>query len=465
MTATLRAGLVHLRTVAAMDLLAPAALAFRDRGLAAMCRTPGQFSLLLAEDFTILWHTESLQQVLGFEDVVGQNGVDFIHPDDVAIVIHMLTEFGQRATGLEGPAFRPDPSDLRLRTASGDWVTVESMAFDQTGDPFINGFLVTCTQIIDRRDLAVAIELLGSGRSVEEVLASITRFGDRSMGGDSRCVIAWWHDGEARSVWSSDAALPHARMSAIAERALRAGVREPITVTDFDDPLLREVGGAGRALGYPVVTFVPIVAPNGDEIVGCFVGWGHQQVEFFMHPQMPLHVGLRIAALAIMDGRTKSDLRWAAAHDPLTLLINRAEFAQRLDAMNGSDVALMYIDLDDFKPINDLHGHPVGDAVLVEVAARIRETVGTAGVACRLGGDEFAVACVADLESSWDIAARIGEAIRRPISIGDVSVAVGASIGVAIGVHPLIPSILIQRADEALLEAKHAGKNKVKFAS
>ena len=133
--------------------------------------------------------------------------------------------------------------------------------------------------------------------------------------------------------------------------------------------------------------------------------------------------------------------------------------------MHTDDVALLYLDLDDFKPINDVHGHSVGDAVLVEVAARIRETVGVAGRAGRLGGDEFAIACpgLNDAEG-WALADRVIEAIRRPIRIGDITVAVGASIGVAMGVQPLIPSILIQRADEALLQAKDAGKNRVKIA-
>ncbi|MBK5332727.1 MAG: GGDEF domain-containing protein [Ilumatobacteraceae bacterium] len=165
-----------------------------------------------------------------------------------------------------------------------------------------------------------------------------------------------------------------------------------------------------------------------------------------------------------MDGRRKGDLRWAASHDPLTLLVNRAEFARELDAMHGGDVALLYLDLDDFKPINDVHGHSVGDAVLVEVAARIRETVGTAGRAGRLGGDEFAIACPGlDDADGWALADRVIAAVRRPIRVGDITV-VGASIGVAMGVQPLIASILIQRADDALLQAKDAGKNTVKIA-
>jgi diguanylate cyclase (GGDEF)-like protein len=179
-----------------------------------------------------------------------------------------------------------------------------------------------------------------------------------------------------------------------------------------------------------------------------------------------LHVGLRIAALAIMDGRTKSDLRWAASHDPLTLLINRAEFSRRLEAMDDS-VALLYIDLDDFKPVNDVFGHSIGDAVLVEVAARIRATIGPDNLAGRLGGDEFAVAIpgAGDIAVGLALAHRLVDVLRRPIHVNDLTVGIGASVGVASGIQPLIPSVLIHRADEALLEAKHAGRNMVKSAA
>jgi diguanylate cyclase (GGDEF)-like protein len=259
--------------------------------------------------------------------------------------------------------------------------------------------------------------------------------------------------------------MPDPRLAEAARMALRSGVVDAMTITDLNHPQLHGAGAVAAELGYAMANLIPIIAPEGNEVIGCLLGWGHYPVELSLHPQLPLHIGLRIASLAIMDGRRKGDLRWAASHDPLTLLINRGEFARALEEMHGDDVALLYLDLDDFKPINDVHGHSVGDAVLVEVAARIRETVGIAGRAGRLGGDEFAIACPGLNDADgWALADRVIAAIRRPIRIGDITVAVGASIGVAMGVQPLIPSILIQRADEALLQAKDAGKNTVKVA-
>ena len=100
--------------------------------------------------------------------------------------------------------------------------------------------------------------------------------------------------------------------------------------------------------------------------------------------------------MALLSGGTsclKRELRWAAAHDPLTGLANRAEFARRLDRCASDDLVLLYIDLDDFKPINDMYGHHVGDRVLVEVGRRIAAVIGPGDIVGRLGGDEFAVVC------------------------------------------------------------------------
>lgn len=440
-----------------------------SRGIAALCAATGQFALLLDEAFEILWHTPTLTTILGYESLVGRNGVEFVHPDDVGLVLELLAKVDElhAVDSTAGPAFRADPTDVRVLTSSGAWLPIEAATFDQTADPAIRGFLVTGKVITDRSDVGRSIELLGTGAAVDEVLPLIARLVDRAMGMGSRCALAWWHDADVRVAWSPDGPLPDARMAEAARMALRSGVLDAMTITDFDHPILHGAGESARALGYRVVNLVPIVAPSRAEVIGCVLSWGHHAVEFALHPQVPLHMGMRIAALAIMDDRSKSDLRWTASHDPLTLLVNRAEFARELDAMDHDDVTLLYIDLDDFKPINDVHGHSVGDAVLVEVAARIREAVGSAGVAGRLGGDEFAIACpgLGSTTDGWALADRVVAAIGGPIRVGDITVAVGASIGVAMGIQPLIPSILIQRADEAMLAAKHAGKNTVKIST
>ncbi len=437
------------------------------RALASMCRAEGEFSLLLDEQFEILWHTSSLTAVLGYESIVGRNGMEFIHPDDLQLVVDLIARFAATDTDNEStaPAFRPDPSDVRVLAESGEWIPHNSIVFDHTNDPAIRGLLVNCRVVVDRSDIALSIELLGTGAPVEEVLSVIARLADRGLGGDSRCTVAWWHGDEIRVVWSPEPPVPHPLMAAAACNAVRLGIRDATIIIDLSDPVLMGAGTPARDLGFSAAYLTPIVAPDGVEVIGCLLAWGHHAIELTVYPR-PLHVGLRIAALAIMDGRTKSDLRWAASHDPLTLLVNRAEFTRRLDAMDDS-VTLLYIDLDDFKPVNDVYGHAVGDAVLVEVATRIRDTIGPESLAGRLGGDEFAVAIPGsgDIAVGLDLAHRLVDVLRRPIDVSDLTVGIGASVGVASGIQPLIPSVLIHRADEALLEAKHAGRNMVKSAA
>ena len=342
------------------------------RGLAGLCRAEGQFTLLLDDAFDVVWHTSSLTDILGHEGIVGRNGVEFVHPDDVALVLDLLVQLGEHQTVRvdAGPAFRPEPIDIHLLTSSGDWIPMEVTTYDYLGDPAVRGFLIICKTVVDRSDIARSIELLGTGASVDEVLPLIARLADRIMGTDAD---APWRGGMTTMfglTWSPDAPMPDPRLAEAARMALRSGVVDAMTITDLHHPLLHGVGAVAADFGYRVAILNPIIAPEGNEVIGCLLGWGHYPVELSLHPQLPLHIGLRIASLAIMDGRRKGDLRWAASHDPLTLLINRGEFARTLEGMHTDDVALLYLDLDDFKPINDVHGHSVGDAVLVEVATQ-----------------------------------------------------------------------------------------------
>lgn len=259
---------------------------------------------------------------------------------------------------------------------------------------------------------------------------------------------------------------PHRMMIEAARCSLGNEISEAVTIADFDHPSVHGTKDVAERAGYSVVNIFPIILPGSTDVIGSLMAWGHHRVDLSGHPQLPLQTGLRLAALAISEGRSKDILRWNASHDPLTSLINRSEFARRLSRLDGSDIALLYVDLDDFKPINDEHGHPVGDAVLTEVAHRIRSTIGDTGFVGRLGGDEFAIAVsgIPDVEAGWMVADHLAKVISTPMTIGSLNLTVGASIGVALGVQPLIPSILIRRADDALLAAKRAGKNRVQIA-
>jgi diguanylate cyclase len=161
-----------------------------------------------------------------------------------------------------------------------------------------------------------------------------------------------------------------------------------------------------------------------------------------------------------------------ALHDPLTGLPNRSLFQQRLEAALGgsrpgdADLAVMVIDLNGFKGVNDTLGHPAGDGLLVEVAHRLREVLRDGDTVARLGGDEFAVLLpsVAHVETAREIAERVGGALRRNFLLPAGSAAVSGSVGLALrhgtseGDSNASAEELLRHADAAMYRAKTSGQ-------
>jgi diguanylate cyclase (GGDEF)-like protein len=165
-------------------------------------------------------------------------------------------------------------------------------------------------------------------------------------------------------------------------------------------------------------------------------------------------------------------LEHQAASDPLTGLPNRRYFVERLTAdcararREGSALALISIDLDYFKRVNDLHGHPFGDRVLQNVAGVLRSAARVEDVVCRVGGEEFFVLCPgAAGEDAWAIAERFRGALAGGGVLGPdgTLVRITASAGIAVYRPTTSPEELILRADRALYEAKAAGRNRVEL--
>lgn len=160
-------------------------------------------------------------------------------------------------------------------------------------------------------------------------------------------------------------------------------------------------------------------------------------------------------------------LRSAALHDPLTGVANWTLLADRIRLAgrrrDRGVVALFYADLDDFKVINDEHGHPLGDQVLAEVAARLQTCVRAADTVARVGGDQFAVLVegLANAEEVPEVARRFGAALLPPIEVDGTVVYCGASIGsvtLAESEPFPTPDAIVQRADLAMYVAKRTCK-------
>jgi diguanylate cyclase (GGDEF)-like protein/PAS domain S-box-containing protein len=173
--------------------------------------------------------------------------------------------------------------------------------------------------------------------------------------------------------------------------------------------------------------------------------------------------------------RSKADrqrLEYMVAHDPLTGLANRSEFqrhcANAIDAAARSNgaAAVLFVDLDAFKAVNDSYSHAIGDRLLVKVAQRIRRELGENDVASRIGGDEFTVLLgnLRTREQAAQFASRLLLSLSEPMLIGDYEIVLSASIGIS--GYPLDgsdPVVLIANADAAMYAAKTQERNTFRF--
>jgi diguanylate cyclase (GGDEF)-like protein len=167
--------------------------------------------------------------------------------------------------------------------------------------------------------------------------------------------------------------------------------------------------------------------------------------------------------------RLKEQLRHLAFHDALTGLPNRTMFAEqvelRLSGREGEgQPVVLFLDLDDFKNVNDTLGHAIGDRLLVAVADRIRECVRSADIAARLGGDEFAILLddTARIADALAIGERLAETLRHPFMVDGNEIMVGASVGIAEGRGDILRADeLLRDADVAMYTAKSNGKRRL----
>ncbi len=199
--------------------------------------------------------------------------------------------------------------------------------------------------------------------------------------------------------------------------------------------------------------------------------------EYWSYPQVA-DGNIRGAVVTFVDiterRATELRIRHMATHDGLTDLPALRLFRDRLSvAMSGADrvgtmVAVMFIDLDGFKEVNDTHGHDVGDETLKEVARRLKLSVREMDTVARAGGDEFliVVTSVGGRDDAAAVAEKVVQRVAQPMVVGERYVSVGASVGVAL--YPAdADSVdgLVKLADNAMYRAKRAGKNGYRFAS
>ena len=267
-------------------------------------------------------------------------------------------------------------------------------------------------------------------------------------------------DGEKRlTVWNDR----YVELLSMPEHLLKVGTPLRDILTDrVSRGLMKKLDDAAVQTRVTELMALPPDASRIDELLNG---------KFVMLTRQPMAGGGWVTLIEDITERRRAEAEIVhlARHDVLTGLANRAEFNARLEEAsrrlkrNGGSVTVMMIDLDRFKAVNDTLGHLAGDQLLSEVARRLQSTVRDTDVLARLGGDEFAIiqeGGADQREGAVALALRIIEAISAPFDLNGQEVAVGTSIGIAMGPDDGVePGELLKRADLALYSVKSSGRN------
>jgi diguanylate cyclase (GGDEF)-like protein len=446
-------------------------------GLAGMLR---EAVVSLAPTGEVEWANDAALALLRVEggELVGASALDRVHPDEVARALD----------GIVFSAAHPDRTAVvpfRIRRGDDTWADVELMSSVVHADDGDHLVLVL-RDASPRRAVAEALASVASGAPLEETSRWLARVIEARWPGTTAAVLV--DDRSARRLIGAESWDEALRAELVAPRneSLWRGavVSGQVAVTSGHD-LPSGAREVASQLGFRAVGVAPVADPGGGS--AALVAWfdlPEAAVMEFAHASMELR---ELLGLALERRHHLSRLDHAVRHDGLTGLLNRSgflELAARLrdDAapdpdpgpgavrgavpggVAGGRVALLYVDLDGFKPVNDRHGHGVGDAVLRVVAGRLAALAGDWAVA-RIGGDEFVLLGrgTSSLEDeAMALAARTVSALRERIEVstpqGDlVAVTIGASVGVALADHDGDVQGLLDLADGAMYSVKSVG--------
>jgi diguanylate cyclase (GGDEF)-like protein/PAS domain S-box-containing protein len=508
----------------------------------------------------VRWANHAAERLFGMpiDQAIGQNGLDFIHPDDLQLAVLALTSVQSKEVGTL--------LELRIRGADG-WRLVEMI-----GAPLGDSLILSARDLTERRRWEVAGDEVARFRSLMQNAASVTMLLTRegivesSSGGLTRILgldQEWLENRPlADAIDERDHEVLHAAVRSVqlvepgtapapvtidVHFRLASGGTVPfaLTITNLlDDPTVEGLVATGHDISDRVAAendlheansvLAATLESTADGILvvdrtGRITSWNSRFAEMWQVPPglFAEHDDHRALAslleqlcdpdafvakvyelweepestshdtLEFKDGRVlerdslpqridgevagrvwsfrdvtehrrlQNELTHQAFHDPLTGLANQALFRDRVDhaatrlQRHGGQLAVLFIDLDDFKTVNDSLGHSAGDSLLRVVSDRLSRCVRAGDTAARLGGDEFAVLMdvLADPNDAIDVAERIIVALQEPVVLDGLLVSATASIGIAYGSAGAGSDEMLRNADLAMYTAKAGGKN------
>ncbi len=384
--------------------------------------------------------SHAAQRMLGHDPQhwMGRDVFELLHPDDIGRAAEAMAN-----TVTTGPGVK-EALELRVRHADGTWRDVEIVANNLSEDVHVGGLVITARDISER---------LRAQASAEQASDRFEQAFDRApigmvlVANDGRLLRV--NEAMAQMVGRSVKELTGADLFSLAHPDDREAAVERALATlhrDVREPLeVRFVCGDGR-VAWARITATVIRDDDGRA----------------------QHTIAHIED--VTDQRTlREQLERAAAHDALTGLLNRAGFANRFAQVAQREAhgpgALLIIDLDGFKAVNDAHGHAAGDQLLEQIAGRLVDSVRVTDLVGRLGGDEFAIyqPDVVDVAMVVALGERVRAALAAPYRIDAGTVSVSGSVGVAMLDGAVELTRALAAADAASYAAKRSGGDRVEL--
>lgn len=410
--------------------------------------------VVVGADGAVIDANPACGRLLGYsrDEMLTINAMGIVHPEDLPRIVEQFGTWLDRAA--------PVPSaDIRIRRRDGKWRWFEvHIDVLEEGEGAV--YVLNARDVTERRR---AEQLLGGQSRVLELIARSAPLVD-TVAAASAVVDAQADDGRSAMV------VDVGPRPLVVAPELPAEWGADVTIGLIGDAAAAD--GLDAWLGTLAVEHglgsgwsIPIRERDGRDL-GRILVYRDDKRPPSAEERRALDAIASLVAIAVDRQATEAQLAHQADHDMLTGLLDRNGFVKALEAVteeHGSPSALLFVDLDEFKELNDEYGHRIGDRVLVEVARRLRVSLRRSDVLARFGGDEF----VAVLNrSTEDEAARFADrfldALAAPIVVDGQSLRVNASIGIAAPSDTGTDAAeLLHQADLAMYRAKSAGRARV----
>src|SRR5262245_16643188 len=410
--------------------------------LSALLRTTHDIVAVVDGDGHLTYASPAAERIFGrrIDSLLGSDPFTFIHPEDRERVL------GKFLDSIERPG-ETESIEARVLREDGAWRTLEFSGTNLLDDPAISGLVVTCRDITDRQ------------RAEAELREAQARFRsafDHAPIGMA-LIAPGGHCFQVNRAFAQMLGRAEDELAGVALGTLT----DPKDRDQVSETMQQAVAGAGAS--YRInQRFVhadgrPVWVAHSGSVVRGVTG-------------EPLYIVCQIED--VTERRARGELiAHQAIHDPLTGLPNRLLFVDRLrralaTADDDTRVAVLFLDLDNFKVVNDSLGHPAGDRLLVALADRLRGAIRPDDTVARFGGDEFTVLCtgVPDENVAHELARRISHAVSKPLTLSEGEVFVTASIGISLSGGELeTPETLLRNADAAMYRAKDHGRARVEL--